>query len=350
MEDATPATAAERPLRAPSLPPVERAAEGIWAIPLPLPDNPLGFVSVYAVESRRGPYLVDSGWNTAEAWAALVAGLGRLGAAVEDVRGVLVTHVHPDHYGLAGRIQEASGAWVGLHPADAALIAPRYQDPQRLLPIVGATLRAAGAPADEVAALQYASMGVLPRVSAVAPDVLVEDGQRLDVPGRDLIAVWTPGHTPGHLCVHDARNRILLSGDHVLPRITPNVSLHDLADVAADPLGDYLTSLVRVADLAADVVLPGHEHRFTGLRERAHELIAHHEARFAEIVAAVSDGATTAWQLAAAMRWSRPWDGLHGFMQRMALFEALAHLRALERRGLLARSAGEPATWSLRSR
>src|SRR5687768_5705286 len=100
------------------LPPVERVRPGLWSIPVPIPDNPLRYVLVFSFDTDDGPVLVDAGWNTDDAWESLCAGLTQAGTDVADVRGLLVTHIHPDHYGLAGRVREASGAWVALHPAD----------------------------------------------------------------------------------------------------------------------------------------------------------------------------------------------------------------------------------------
>jgi glyoxylase-like metal-dependent hydrolase (beta-lactamase superfamily II) len=264
---------------------------------------------------------------------------------VAEVRGVLVTHIHPDHYGLAGRVRDASGAWVALHPADAKLIQDRYVEPDDLLARVGAMLRRVGAPAEELSSLQRASMPVLPFVTAVEPDVLMEDGTRPEVPGWDLLAIWTPGHSPGHLCFHEPRYELMLSGDHVLPRITPNIPFHPQA--GANPLGDFLTSLDRVAGFPTAEVLPAHEHRFVGLPERVAELRAHHEQRFAEVVAAVQRGVTSAWDIASQMTWSRPWNRIDGFMRRAAVGEAMAHLRALQARGVLREVNGEPARWEL---
>src|SRR4051794_34430658 len=90
------------------LPPVERVRPGLWSIPVPLPNNSLRYVYVYAFETERGPYIVDAGWNTDEAYETLDSGLIQAGFAMKDVQGVLVTHIHPDHYGLAGRVREAS--------------------------------------------------------------------------------------------------------------------------------------------------------------------------------------------------------------------------------------------------
>ncbi len=98
------------------LPPVEKVRPGMWSIPVPIPNNPLRYVSVYVMELDNGVALVDAGWPTDDAWDALNAGLVETGGSIGDVRGVVVTHLHPDHYGLAGRVREASGAWVGTAP------------------------------------------------------------------------------------------------------------------------------------------------------------------------------------------------------------------------------------------
>src|SRR5207244_10072078 len=125
----------------------------------------------------RGPFIVDAGWNTDDAYNTLVAGLAQAGFDIRDVQGVLVTHIHPDHYGLAGRVREASGAWVALHPADAALIHDRYEDPAGLLDRMGAMLRRWGAPAEELESLRDAALPVLAFMSTNhRPDILIADG------------------------------------------------------------------------------------------------------------------------------------------------------------------------------
>src|SRR5262249_26030606 len=174
--------------------------------------------------------------------------------------------IHPDHYGLAGRVREASGAWIALHDADARLISDRYDHPSELIERVGAMLRRFGAPDPEVGALQSASMPVRGFVDGARPDRLFEDGERPDVPVWALPAIWTPGPSPGHLCFWEAGNRLMLSGDHVLPRITPNIPYHPQA--SADPLGDFLRSLDKVGAYDAEEVLPAHEHRFGSLDAR----------------------------------------------------------------------------------
>ena len=107
------------------MPPVELVRPGLWSIPVPIPNNPLRYVLVYAFELDDGVAIVDAGWNTDDAWSALNSGLAEAGGSITDVRSVLVTHIHPDHYGLAGRVRDESGAWIGLHPDDATMLQAR---------------------------------------------------------------------------------------------------------------------------------------------------------------------------------------------------------------------------------
>jgi glyoxylase-like metal-dependent hydrolase (beta-lactamase superfamily II) len=326
------------------LPPVERLRSGLWTIPVPLPNSSLRYVFVYLFEADDGAYLVDAGWNTDEAYDALSAGLRRAGYEMADVRGVMVTHIHPDHYGLAGRVREASDAWISLHPSDAELIHRRYEVPDRLIAQMEVMLGEWGAPADEIDELTRAAMPVRPFVDAVWPDVLMQDGDHPDVPGWDLTAIWTPGHSPGHLCFWEAGNQLLLSGDHVLPRITPNIPFH--AQSATNPLSDFLHSLDKVGEYDAAEVLPAHEYRFVDLHGRLTELRRHHHDRFDEICEAIGDRPLTAWEIASQLHWSRQWSDITGFMRRAAVAETMAHLRELEVRDVLRRTGDDRVVWS----
>ncbi len=329
------------------LPPVEEVRPGLWSVPVPIPINPLRYVLVYVLElSGGGVALVDAGWDTDEAWTALAEGLSALGASAGDVRAVVVTHIHPDHYGLAGRVREASGAWVGLHPADAALLRERYVDVDGLIAAMRGLLELSGVPPSTLPDLSEASMQVRAFVSMARPDVLLEDGALVDLPGWDLRTIWTPGHSPGHVCLYSEHRRILFSGDHVLPRITPNISFH--SQQVPNPLGDYLDSLGRLRELAPGEVLPAHEYRFAGLSDRLDEIERHHGARLGEIEAAlVERPGSTAWQLTTSLAWSRPWPEVPAFMRRAANGETLAHIVLLERRRRVRREPGVPARFYL---
>jgi glyoxylase-like metal-dependent hydrolase (beta-lactamase superfamily II) len=217
-------TAQQAAWQANEFPPVEQVRPGLWSIPVPLPNTALRYVLVYALELPDGVAIVDAGWDTPQAWAALTEGLRVGGFAVTDVRAVLITHIHPDHYGLAGRVRAESGGWIALHRLEAETLPGRYGQVEAMIGRVAAWLRRCGAPEVEVDGLAGSSRELRTFVRMAEPDRLIEDSEVVPLPGWQLRAVWTPGHTPGHLCFHEERTGVLLSGDHVLPRISPNVS------------------------------------------------------------------------------------------------------------------------------
>ena len=226
-------------------------------------------------------------------------GLAAAGGSISDVRAVLVTHIHPDHYGLAGRVREASGAWIGLHPADAVMLESRYGDTDELVANMFRFLADSGVPDDRLPDLALASMALKSMVTMAEPDVLFEDGREIDLPGWPLRTIWTPGHSPGHVCFFSEDQKLLISGDHVLPRITPNISVH--AQQFSNPLGDYLDSLRKVQDLGTEEVLPAHEYRFSDLDGRVEEIITHHADRLDEIEQVLTEHpGSTAWEITLA--------------------------------------------------
>ncbi|MCG5214302.1 MBL fold metallo-hydrolase [Streptosporangium soli] len=347
MRMVTPANEAQREAwRTGGFPVVERVRPGVWSIPVPIPINPLRYVLVYALELPDGVAIIDAGWNTEEAYSGLVEGLRIAGYEITDVRAVLVTHIHPDHYGLAGRVREESGAWIGLHPADARLVHERYDDEaiESLIDKERGLLLRCGVPEPAAEELAGASKMIRSFVSMAKPDRLIEDGERLDLRGWNLQAVWTPGHSPGHLCFVEQDRRLLFSGDHVLAKITPMVAVHPQS--APNPLADYLEALTAIRKWEVDEVLPAHEYRFLGLAERVDDVLAHHEERLTEIeaVLASADG-VSCWATATRLTWSRPWETIPSFMRRSANNETLAHLVWLEARGRARRVIGEPDLW-----
>jgi glyoxylase-like metal-dependent hydrolase (beta-lactamase superfamily II) len=325
------------------LPPVEQLAADLWSIPVPIPNNPLRYVSSYAFASGGGLVVLDTGWDVESAWVALVAGLQSIGASPADVRGILVSHMHLDHFGLAGQLQEASGAWIAMHPADIEIIARGLRNRTAAAPFEWelAFLRSLGAEPSE-AKEAVGAPGDYARFSRrVVPDRPLNDGDIADVPGWRLRAVHTPGHTPGHLCFVDELAQRFFAGDHILPRITPNISLM-MQTSNESPLHDYLLSLAKVRDLEVDEVFPAHEWRFRGLTERADDIAAHHEKRLAELLAAIAANPdTTPWFLAGQLTWSRPWDQYNGRMRISAVNEAAAHVVELLDRGLIVSSGGD---------
>jgi glyoxylase-like metal-dependent hydrolase (beta-lactamase superfamily II) len=317
---------------------------GVWRLPLPLRDSPLGHVNTYLVRADNGYLLVDCGWDTTDTLAALEGHLRALDIPLADVRHLVITHIHPDHYGLAGRLRELTRADLSFHRLERLFIESRYVDADELLAEMHEWLRLNGTPANELERLSRSSTGMMARVRIAYPDRTLDGGEEIPCGRFAFRVVWTPGHSAGHICLYDERTKVLLSGDHVLPHITPSVGLH--VRTTSNPLADYLDSLRLIGRLEAELVLPGHGEPFQGLPERTAELVAHHNRRLDEIVGLLRqqpDRQFTAYELASRMIWSRrrTWDDLTGFERRMAVTEALAHIELLHARAQVGKTFAE---------
>ena len=316
-------------------------------VPTVVPDNPIGFTQAYVLESSDGPYLVDTGWNADAAWDDLTAGLASLGTSVSEVQGIIVTHHHPDHLGLVGRVREASGCWVGLHDADTDLVRRHREllqdDPEVFDKDTREKLLAAGAGPCDVDDVIAAGKRISMPLPAL-PDRSL-DSSVLQLGDRRVELVHTPGHTPGHLCLRlDGR---LLTGDHLLKTISSHVGLYGFETPDGDPLGDFFASLRLLTGDEPVEVLPAHRGRFTGVDDRVAQLLEHHDERLVDIKEKLSAGPLTPWELCRAMTWNRPWDELPRMMLRAALAETMAHVRHLELQGVVTVTAGEPTQVAL---
>ena len=146
------------------------------------------------------------------------------------------------------------------------------------------------------------------------------------------------------MCFYDSDRNVVLTGDHILPRITPNIS--PAPGETADTLGQYLASLSAMSGLAAEEVLPAHEYRFIGLASRIAGLRAHHQARLGEVMALLRDvPGSTSVQVAEGLVWSRPWDQMQGMQRRFAVGEAYSHLVHLERTGFVVNKGIDVDSW-----
>ena len=314
--------------------------DGLLQLRVPIPNNPLGWVLPYLIEGSDGWTLVDSGWNVPEAWEALEQQLRDAGVPWDKLKTLLVTHVHPDHYGLAGRVKEMSGARVIIHQRERDLIRSRYRDPSQLLATMGDWLRMHGVPETNVSDLKESAMPVRAYVDPVEPDDVVWGGERLPMGRFEFEIWWTPGHSPGHICLLERQKQFILTGDHVLPTITPNISLHPQQQ--GNPLGDYIASLERLEDLDVKTVLPAHEYTFNDLRGRLKGIELHHRERLQEMLDVIGRSPRTAYYVASKVKWATgDFSTFSSWMQRAALGETLAHLDYLVLEGDLARFAQE---------
>jgi glyoxylase-like metal-dependent hydrolase (beta-lactamase superfamily II) len=330
------------------VPASEEVRDGVWSISVPLPASAgMPYVNCYVFAGSGPLTVVDPGWADDATWNALAGEMSSLGLRLRDVEQVLVTHFHPDHYGLAPRVRAHSGAQVRMHALDADIYrrAP-HRDDDTVIRIAD-FLRWCGAPEDEVGSLSNERSLIERLREAGNPDEDLVPGETVAAGDTTLEVIWTPGHSPGHVCLFDGPNRLLLTGDHVLAKISPNVAVYDR--MAANPLGDFLASLAKLDDIAAEEVLPAHEYRFLDLKARLAQLAGHHDGRFGEVAGILHDhGPSTAWSIAELLTWSRPWADMPSYARRSANGEALAHLRELEARGHVQSSDAEIQVWTAR--
>ena len=316
--------------------PVE-VAPGVHRVSMPLPFPPRE-VAAWVIEGDEGHVLVDTGMDTPPARGALRDAAEHVGVTPDTLAWVVITHVHIDHYGLAGAVRKWSGARVALHELEEAL-ARRFVDrwPEERAG-ARATFRASGVPPKLVPELVRATDSIHSLYRDFRPDVVLS-GERGPLPGGGGWEwIHTPGHSPGHLTVYHPERRILIAGDHVLPHISPNIGADIYAD---DPLSDYLASLARLRELPVDLVLPSHGQPFADLATRVDGILAHHEMRNAQMLALL-DQPRTAYEVVRGVFGELPPDNL-----LHAVRETLAHLIYLHRHGLVTReTSGGVELWS----
>ncbi|GAB3581794.1 MBL fold metallo-hydrolase [Leifsonia lichenia] len=298
---------------------------GVHAVRVPMAPGGLPYSLCYLVEdASRRIHVVDPGTAGAGSLAVLSGALRDIGHGMHTVASIVVTHLHPDHLGLAFELSAASGAPILLHERERdALLAPRAAAPDP-----AARLDGWGVPEDRRPELFEAA--ARPAVSAAVPDgaaeriVSVADGDLLAIPGRSIRVLGTPGHTAGHMCLDDEDNGMFFTGDHVLPTVNPGIGLG--SGFTRNPIADYLESLERVAALGGRTVAPGHEWVFSALAERCGELSRHHLRRTREVVARLEAGdEPTVWQIARTLTWTGGWEGLGGFTLLSALAQTALH-------------------------
>jgi glyoxylase-like metal-dependent hydrolase (beta-lactamase superfamily II) len=298
-------------------------------MPISLEESTLSHINIYLIEGDKGWLLVDSGWNTDQSFSTLHNYLIKIDASFGDIKQIVVTHVHPDHYGMAGRIKELSGATIAMHHIEKGFIGPRYIDMNELLHQTDQLLIDSGVPRDFADTLRDASLGLEEYIVPAPPDITFRDGDTVNTGKFKFRVIWTPGHSSGHICLYEPERKIFISGDHILPKITPNISLNPQS--IENPLGRYIKSLQEIRKLEVKLTLPGHDRPFTRLVPRIDEIIRHHGHRNMEILEAIGFRTRTPYEIARKISWgdNNAWNDLPPFHQRMAIFETLAHLEMM---------------------
>ena len=302
---------------------VEEIQKDLFRIKVPLPETPLKYLNAYVVHSPERSLVIDTGLNHQQCLAALRAGLGRIG--VDPARcDYFITHLHSDHFGLITRLATDDTRVYFNHPE--AEIIENWQGFGPMLDYIGRN----GFPLERLVSALEAHPGSKFGTDWVPPLQMLAEGDVLRVGGYAFECVETPGHTLGHTCLYEPRQRLFIAGDHILDGISPNIQCWA---EGRNPLKQYLASLVKVRPLAVDLVLPGHRRLFTRFKDRIDELIAHHDHRLGEVLEILNEGPRSGYGVASRMTWdiqAPDWESFPVAQQWFATGEAMAHLRYLE--------------------
>jgi glyoxylase-like metal-dependent hydrolase (beta-lactamase superfamily II) len=318
---------------------VREVVPGIFLVHLPLPMKPT-IVNVYLLHGGDAWALIDTGMNSADSIATFKAALDQVGCRPEELRTIICTHHHPDHFGTSKAYKELTGATLYLHRAE-------YERSHSFLP--------SDRPAEAVRF--FLAHGIplqrfvnVPRPGDIwgglyvtaPPDVFIDDGDIIEVGDFRVEVVWTPGHAPGHCVMYLRDQRIMIVGDHLLPKITPHVGFGPGS--VDNPLADFLASQRKVQQFDVDLVLPAHGGVFQDHRHRANQIIQHHGARLQDILDITRRQVHTAYDVA---RRAFSFDSDSPLTYQFpATFETLAHLEYLRHAGdVTTEQRGEEVYW-----
>jgi len=295
----------------------------VFSLALPLPFE-LESVNVHLVKLENGWLLIDCGMDTDVAFQTLQGALEQRGIGWPGIRQILLTHMHPDHMGMAARLVELTGAELAMHEAEARHL-QMVREVGRRLPWLGEAYSQAGVPHTLEAKMEAQFSQIRKNFSELAPTHLLSGGEEIPTAIGRLVVCWTSGHSPGHVCLHSPERRLLFSGDQILPGITPNIAWHPEQDM----LAEFLESLERLSRLEIDLIFPGHGEPFSGHRAWISETMGHHQQRCDEILELVRQSPRTVHSMVGDL-WQK---SLSPINHHFAVFEVLAHLEYMQRRG-----------------
>lgn len=321
-----------------AIPPPRSLGNGIHSIPAPLPFPSPTWVNCYVIEGDDGLVLIDCGCDWEPGHEALTRGIAEVGLADVPLRTLIVSHLHPDHVGMADRVRAETGARLLMHRRASGRMSV-YNDTAGFVRRNLELAARHGVPDESAAALAGSRdrPGFMPPLQP--PELVVDDGDVIPLAAdRHLTVLHTPGHEPAHICLQDSTTGVVFSGDHVLPRISPVIPFDEDYE---DMLGDYLASLLRLLELPIGMTYPAHGGIVERGSARVEQILLHHERRLDQMREKATISPTTAWLLVNEL--FRP--HLEPDHQRLALRETVAHLEHLRLEAVLGREDRQGVFW-----
>lgn len=308
---------------------------------------PLRWVNSYVLEGEDGWTVVDPGPRSEQNEAAWDESLDELGIRLQDVASIVLTHHHPDHYGLAGWLQQRSGAQVWMSKAASEAAWRNWGGAQQGPGTTGfaeasiGLCRLHGMEPERLAQLPAHLAAFLPQVDPQPEVSVIESGLPIRFGGKLWHPVETGGHAEGHLSFYEEATGMILCGDAVLPRISPNISYSPGGD--KHPLRSYLDGLRVLGALDVTKAFPGHRDPFGNFQERTRQLSEHHEQRLDRMEELLHGQPKSAYEICVSLFG----DSLGIHQLRFALSETIAHLVELEDRGRAKRHEGQDIRFGL---
>ena len=302
----------------------DRVLPGVWRLRLPLPWAGVPHVNAWALSAGDGVVLVDTGIGGAGGMKQLELAMSQAGMRIEHVRLLVCTHAHSDHYGLAGPIVDAAGCELWMHPNHAHMTS-RVNDPDRMIDRRIEVARQSGVPEEIVAQYESRRGESIGVERVVLPDRDLLPGVQIETDHGRWDVYETPGHAPSHVCLHQPERDLLISGDHLLGR----VSLYYDYGYSPDPAGEFLASMDVVDELDARLCLAGHARPFRDVRAHVEANRRTVAERIDLVRSALAGGAKTPFEVVPTLVGT---SDLTPILLNWGLNEALCYLRYLELR------------------
>lgn len=312
----------------------------LYRLEIPLPNTPLKVLNSYVIKGEGRNLIIDTGFNHIQCLDAMHAGLKELEVELRETD-IFVTHYHADHAGLLPKLVTDTSMVYCSEQDSFKMFNNEYHVGSTYWDDFRSFLLKHGFPETQIDTAAKQNPGYQYSSNVRLNHTTLTEGESICAGNYSFRCIETPGHTKGHMCLYEPDRKLLIAGDHILPKITPNISLNNDDE---NPLKEYLQSLEKLENLDIDIALPGHRGIITNCRERILELKHHYLKRADEVIDALKKGDKTAYQVAAEMKWDISYDSWELFpptQKLYALWETLAHLKYIEEKQVIKREVRE---------